>query len=319
MLSLMALYFFTRDNFSTFTISRKDLVVDTALVDKIHLKCGVKEVELSSTLKKWKVDEYFSADANKIRALLASVLQIDLRSSVSHKDQDRVMRELINKGLNLTFFQGQRLLQNYILYNDTSNHQIFLKPGKSDKIYYIENKWNLFMSPVDYLVNQGFWRDKSLFHFTIGEIASVQVQYPPNPCSSFEIIHNGNGKFQLFAGKERKEIPSDPEKITLYLSLFEKVDFEKYIFAVSDAERKSLSSATPTSVIILKDIFNHQLLVKNFPMSSSKYDKKGTLGIDPYRMYAYINDADKVIVKYVDFDPLLANPAAFAPENNVNP
>jgi hypothetical protein len=153
------------------------------------------------------------------------------------------------------------------------------------------------------------WRDKTIFQYRPADILSIEVDYNSNPRASFGYYFFRPDNIQIKSKSLNQSVTISKEKARDYLNHFASVSFVDQITKGTKAIFDSLKILQPYCEIQVKNIANQINMVKTYRISIP--GQHG--GFNPNFMYAVIqNDTIPVIIKYVDFDPIMKEYNDFA-------
>jgi hypothetical protein len=260
-------------------------------------------IELTKIKNRWEVNHHFSARPRSINLLLHILEDVEIKSPVSRKNHDAVLKRLHAGGKQLIVFNDSKKLKTYLIATDSVSTYMMLEGSKTP--YRVELRGYSGVNMYELLpVRLDFWRNNVLFNFNPAEIASVEVIYPGRPDDSYKISRNDKA-YRLFRWNNDKEL-KDADDMTIldYLGFFSKVEFD----LPSDSLRQKALAVTESNdpifmmtVITIEGVEN---TVKAYRMPVGGKSDSGRYNTDNF--YALINnDSELVIMNYTDFDPLL--------------
>ena len=153
------------------------------------------------------------------------------------------------------------------------------------------------------------WRDYTVFHSEIGEIKSIEVDFPSKEDQSYRVNVNNSRDIQLISLENDKPVLSyDTLRMLNFLTAFQDLRFEALLNEQIDQHViDSVLSTKPRTIISLTDRDNKVNEVKIYYKKSfgSLYDKNGA-ALEPFdldRGYATVNGGkDFVLIQYYVFD-----------------
>jgi hypothetical protein len=141
------------------------------------------------------------------------------------------------------------------------------------------------------------WISRRVFASTKEEITSVEVSYPDSS-KNFRLNKTASGDIDFTS--EITDVNNGAVKS--YLNLFERLNFETYVYTTSDSLKDSLLLAIPFCTIRVEST-NRGVDELKFYMKKAHekmhglYDKDGNaLAHDPSRFYALYNKMDRVLI-----------------------
>lgn len=151
-----------------------------------------------------------------------------------------------------------------------------------------------------YELDEDEWVSPTVFGSPKSDIESVTVSYPDSK-KSFTINHLPDDKYTMTS-----EIISDENKntgaIKSYLNLFEKLNYETFVFTKTDSLKDALKNSSPFCTITVNSKSRGTDELKFYLKNSNEkmhglYDEDGNaLVSDPSRYYALYNKIDRVLI-----------------------
>ncbi len=141
------------------------------------------------------------------------------------------------------------------------------------------------------------WISRRVFASTKEEIKSVSVNYPDS-AKNFKLSKTASGNIDFTS--EITDVNNGAVKS--YLNLFERLNFETYVYTTSDSLKDSLLQAIPFCTIRVEStnrgVDELQFYTKkSHDKMHGLYDKDGNkLAHDPSRFYALYNKMDRVLI-----------------------
>ncbi|MFT5513739.1 MAG: hypothetical protein ACI8SE_002148, partial [Bacteroidia bacterium] len=151
-----------------------------------------------------------------------------------------------------------------------------------------------------YELDEDEWVSPTVFGSTKSEIESVEVTYP-EPSKNFRIDRRPGDKFAMTSERITEE-NKNTGAIKSYMTLFEKLNYETFVFTESDSLINSLRAAIPFCTILVKSTNRGTDELKFYPKKSGEkmhglYDEQGNALVhDPSRYYALYNKMDRVLI-----------------------
>jgi len=153
------------------------------------------------------------------------------------------------------------------------------------------------------------WRDYSVFRSDIGDIKSVEVEFPEDPKESYELQVDDSRNVRLISLADQQQVaPFDTIRVLNFLTAFHDVRFEALLNNQIDQHViDSVLTTTPKTIITLASNDGKVNEVKIYPKKgfSQLYDEDGAAlePMDLDRAYALVNGGqDFVLIQYFVFD-----------------
>ena len=259
-------------------------------------------IRLTKNKKGWEVNNHFSARPRSINLLLNVLEDVEIKSPVSKKNHEAILKELNTEAKQLVVFKDGKKLKSYLIAADSVNTYMMLKGSGTP--YRVELKGYSGVNMYVLIPMQlNFWRNNVLFNFNPVEIAAVEVIYPGRPDDSYKISREGKD-YRLFRWNDDKELKKADEMTILdYLEFFSKVDFSIPPDSIRQKALQVTNSKDPIFMMTVITIEGVENTVKAYRVPAGQPDS-GKYDTDKF--YALINnDSELVIMNYTDFDPLL--------------
>jgi hypothetical protein len=224
---------------------------------------------------------------------------LEIVSPASQIQRDRILIKL-KKGTSIIFYSGQRKVSSLIMCK--LDNEIYAIHNKSKTPYriavkgYPEIDLTKLFNPERYL-----WTASILFNFNPDEVQSVQLFYADNPEKNFKIEKQPSGKYLIEYGRKEFQLEvKDTSLVHEYLNFFPGIKY----YPVN--EDKSLLQQ---NLMMKIPFFRLILLGKNGPLCDLQaYNKteSGSMKDDSFEFYAISKNTGLIVLKYNDFDPILA-------------
>ncbi len=302
-LVLVAVILFFSNPWQTLKTNGKNFAIDhPETITSALLTYHNDTIELVKRESKWEVNSRFSAQQRSLNLLLNLLTDIEIKSPVSRKNTDLILKKLETDAKQLIVYSGKKKLRTYLMTADSTHTYMMLKGSGTP--YLVELKGysgvNLFqLIPVQL----DFWRNNSLFNFNPAEIASVEVIYPGKTDDSYKIVRN-RSSFRLYRWDDDKELKGvNKNTVVEYFSFFTRLEFTIPTDSVRQKALKVTENNDPVFMLTVITVDGTENTVKAYrmPISSSVPAIYNT-----DKFYALINDdSELVIMNYIDFDPLL--------------
>ncbi len=197
-----AFWVITRERDSTLNVESTNFSVkDTAAIDKIKLsnmKGG------SVTLKrrdngKWMVNGDYRANESKIRTLLTTIKDVEVKSPVPLNSRQNVIKSLASQNVQIDIHKDGELVRSYFVGHQTPDEMgTYMAMNNEEKKPYITHIPGFYgYLNSRYFVNPEKWRTKKIFSFNPVAIQNVTVRYPKSPKTSFKLKIQGSGQFSI--------------------------------------------------------------------------------------------------------------------------
>lgn len=308
LLALVAGYFIISNKKTTIKEELKDFAVsDTAAITKIFIadKGGRTGTLQRQPDGKWKINNKFHADQDKINTLLGTIKTLRVRTRVGNMEFNGVVNSMAasavkceiytsdpDKPFKVYYVGGETkdLLGTYMLLENSSTPFVMEIPG-----------FNGYLS-TRYFTSEVEWRDHIVFDYRPDEISSFTFMNAPEPAKSFKIEVNGR-KYKVSSPVTGQVIAAvDTIAVESYLGFFSFINFEGFDNEFSQHQRDSLFALGAVYTMSVKDRSGKENSISIYPKpitkrSLSQSDPQGNpLKYDVDKMYALVNNGQDFVV-----------------------
>lgn len=315
-LALMALYFLLGRSGGTMNGDLRDFTVtDTALIDKIVLHHGeTGQVVLERKADSWMVNGQFKAESHRVMLLMSTLKHIIVKSPVSRQCNDSLAQQLRNHAIKVELYtKGKRVKSFFVGGSTTNTKATYMMNSKADKPFLVELPgFNGALSPR-FSSREEFWKGQVVFNYAPNQIASLTVQYPHEPESSFSITANKGG-YRLFNLLNRQTMVAfDTLELKLFLNEFRFKKYQAKIDSLDETQKQEILSLEPFCVLLVQTIEGEsQQLLFYERTGRVKTDVFGQeLSIDPDYFYIQTDKKELLMGQYYEFDPILRSLQSF--------
>jgi hypothetical protein len=226
--------------------------------------------------------------------------QFNLISAVPKESVPKAMEALNERSLQVTIENsGEPVVQYRFCEIDTAPSKAYIIMEGSSKPY-IANITG-FDLPLYTLfsTSESMWRDRKIFTTGVGQMTMVGLAYPQNPDNSFSISRS-NDAFRIKQGDKVSDVPKGTAE-NYFMEVAgltaDHIGSQRLNISYND-----LKSAVPYAEIVVKDTENNLETLKIYRIPEKTSPSK----FNPDELVALTgNDTLPVLIKYIDFDPLL--------------
>jgi hypothetical protein len=304
LLLIVAVVLYIKDKPGTLKTNGKIFAVaDTADITRIKISNGVNELTLERLGYNWQINKNYYARPRAIKALLHLISSLEINSPVPKSAKKEVLNSFSQHSVFVNIESGTRLLKAYrITEEDSMKLGSVMMLREDDEPYVVHLPG--FDGRISMLLplEAQIWRAKTIFQYKPGDILSVNVEYPDNPQASFVYSFFGFDNLEIKSQALNKSIKISRDAAKNYLIGFASVSYIEQVTKQSKLLFDSLKNQHPYCEIKVKNASNEINTVKTYRIPIAK--EKGKFNFD--KMYAVIqNDTVPVLIKYVDFDPVM--------------
>jgi len=310
-------------------------VWDTASVTKIYL---ADRRENESLLERhengWTLNGTYKAHPKQVQYLLTTLYKIRVKMPVSVASHDNIVKQLAAQStkveiyqmvprINLfdkikLFYHEKRTKVFYVGDATMDNSGTFMLKEGADKAYivYIPSFRGFISTRFNAYPDE--WRDHTVFHASLADIQSVQIDFNEDPEGSFRIDNVGKHQYKLTRLCDNQDMPFDTLRVINFLSSFGNLRFEALFTNTLPQERIDSITGSPfvhNMVLTVKDGTTQDMKTFKKLVMNSVTDMGGEIGeVDHDRMYALIEGGkDFVLIQNYVFDKVLRDIRYFEP------
>ncbi|MBN3036368.1 MAG: DUF4340 domain-containing protein [Bacteroidales bacterium] len=302
-------------------------VEDTASITRIFM---VDKENASVLLERdssgiWMVNGKYRVRKSGIDMLLETLHKVMPKAPVPLSGRDNVIAELATQAIKVEVYQW--------VYRINLWDRIRLFPHeKRTSTYYVgggtpDNRGTFMLmegSSIPFVVHivgfRGYiapryssweedWRDHTVFNMRLGEIASLSIEFPETPASSFRIENRPEG-LRLFSLEEEQQVAGfDTLRVMNLLTAFSDIRFETLVTTMDPRRKDSLLMATPFHIITLAGRDGEVQMMKTYhkPNDMMRLDFDGTpLPYDMDRFYGWLEEEQEfALLQFFVFDRII--------------
>jgi hypothetical protein len=255
--------------------------VDSTTFNKLTLQYDNVTTVLIKGAQGWRVNGKYKARPNLTQLMEVGLSKAEIKRTVAEENKAKVMELLNQKGI-LVKAEGEGWTKTFhLLSNDNdANSSYYLEEGSSEPYIIFVPGFSGDMANL-FKMDESGWRSKALFSSGPLSLQKISVTYPAFKSSSIEIKWNADKTFEVAGIKT----DIDTSKVVTYLSQFEQVNVDTYIYKNKDSILSVLRKNPPQAIIEVVDLDpagNHKLSV----YSESK---------EPQGIYAIVEPENELV------------------------
>lgn len=252
----------------------------------------------------WTVNDSFPADQKKVDFLLFETMSnLKIQGPAPKAAVENIISYMSINGIKVEVYSND-LNKPEMVYTvgNTTPTQLgtyYKLPGDDLPMIVHIPGFNGFLN-IRYELMEDEWISPRVFGSTKEQIQEIEVTYP-NADDSYKMVKGADGNIDFTAnGITPSNLNSGAVKS--YFNLFEKLNYETFVFTTSDSLKDSLLNATPFCIIRVKSTNRGTDELKLYHKPSHDkmhglFDKDGNkLAHDPSRFYALYNKLDRVLI-----------------------
>jgi len=252
----------------------------------------------------WTINDKHPAWQKKVNFLLNETMaKVEIQGPAAKAAAPNILKYMSINGIKVEVYRNnQKEPSKVYLVGNTTPSQLgtyFKFPGENMPMVLQIPGFNGFVNSR-YELDEDEWVSPTVFGSSKSEIQMIEVTYP-EASKSFQIETKPQDKFAMTS-----EVISEENKntgaIKSYMTLFEKLNYETFVFTKSDSLIDSLQNTSPFCTIRVKSSNRGLDELKFYYKESNEkmhglYDKDGNaLAQDPSRYYALYNKIDRVLI-----------------------
>lgn len=298
-------------NSDDFAIKRTDRVTS------VILETRGEHLVLKKEASGWMVNNSHEARLSAIRSLLETLSRLSIKSTVPESLFQEEWKDDSASVIKVQIREKPGGIKSFLVYPVSTNpYGNYFKKREKGTPYimnipgYSGNIGSLFVT------NEKFWLPHTIYSYQPSEIQMIKMLIYKNESQSFVIYQDTPGSVQLLSLPDEKPMEDlDTIRVHRYLSYFNNLKFEQWVFDSDSVNINAILSSQPMHKLSIKEQSGDSITLITYPI----INESGSDGpeIDLNRIYVRINDKkDLVIIKYVDIDPVLKDRTYFTRNGN---
>ncbi|MDA3953667.1 MAG: hypothetical protein PF485_08475 [Bacteroidales bacterium] len=307
---IAGIYFFSNTK-GSLNIRNSSFAIETPeVVTKIQITTPNKNLLLEKEFNQWKVNGKYQVTDKSIGNFLTTINRIVVSTPVSKTEKEQVASILKADGLTVEVFKKNRTLKKYYVRKSEMNkNKTYMMMYKSSEPFIVRIPSFKGLVVDLFIIDENYWRDKTIFDYQPQNISSITVEYPENKSKSFRVINYNNGTFVIQELDNNAFVEKfNVDNVARYFTYFQRIVFEDVVKGINQGNTDSVINSTPFSIITVEDIQGVRNKIATYRMPSKKgVDEFGQkINFDYDRAYAsFNNNKELVTIQYYIFDPLL--------------
>jgi hypothetical protein len=233
--------------------------VDLNTVDEVVLESLSGKIDLKYEGARWKVNEKFNANSDRINVLFATLQQAEAKRPVALSLQDSLAFVLQKTGVKVTLrIAGETKEVFYAGGNESKNQAYFIKENASIPYVVTIPGYRVYVSGIFELA-ESEWRDKYVFGFNWRNFQRLETKFPTKPNNDF-VVEMDNG---LPVIRGIQEV--DTTKLNSFLDDISLLTVDDFIPANPSLD--SLAQASSIISVLVSDIGGREYLLQLYPVN----------------------------------------------------
>ncbi len=235
------------------------VTVDSSSLNKITLRYDSTVTVLTKGTRSWKVNGKYNVRPNLIQLMVVGLSRAEVKRPVAEENKKKVIALLKQEGILVTA-AGPDWTKTFLLSSNDNdaNSSYYMDEGQGEPYVIFVPGFSGDMANL-FKMGEADWRSRELFISTPLSLQKIAVTYPAFMASNVLIKWNTDKTFEIPGIKN-----VDSTKVITYLSQFEQVNVDNYIYKDKEAILASLRKKAPQAIIEVSDLDpagNHRLSV----------------------------------------------------------
>lgn len=306
---IAGIYFFSNSKGSLNLRNASFAVESLDIITKIKISNGDKNLILKKEFDHWKVNNKYRATDRSIENFMMAINRIDVLAPVSKVEKEQVALILKSDGVLVEVFKKNRTLKKYYVSKpEMNNSKTYMMMYKSSEPFVVRIPSFKGLVADLFIIDENFWRDKTIFNYSPQNIKNIVVEYPENTSKSFRVINYNDGAFAIQNLSNKTFVENfNVDKVARYFTYFQRIVFEEVVENLNQTMVDSVLQTKPFNIITVENIHGNTNKIAIYRKPPEKeYDEFGQKAQFDYdRAYATFNNNNElIIIQYYIFDPL---------------
>lgn len=253
----------------------------------------------------WMYNGTWKARPTAVQTLLETIQKVTVQSISVHAAEDRMVKSLASEGIKVEIYdkKGAKMKCYYVGGVTNDEKGTFMIMENAERPYVVHIPSFIGQLRVRYLIEEGDWRDRSVFSEKPEQVQSVTVEYPQRKNESFRLEKVKEGEYRVLPYFSTTQPNPNPQRKGFaegYLLQFEQLTAEA--FETELPARDSISSLVPFAVMTLKRDDGQTRQVRFWPLEIKQKSDTQELFIERY--FAEVDQQDFMLVQHQVFGPV---------------
>jgi hypothetical protein len=306
---IAGIYYFSNSKGSLNLRNTSFAVESLNIITKIQLSTPDDKLILEKEFDHWKVNNKYRAQDRSIKNFMMAINRIDVLSPVSKIEKEQVASILKADGILVEVFKKNRTLKKYYVSKpEMINSKTYMMMFKSSEPFVVRIPSYKGLVADLFVIDENFWRDKTIFNYQPQNIKIISVEYPENMSKSFRVVNYNDGTFAIQNLRSNTFVENfNVDKVARYFTYFQRIVFEDVVENLYETMVDSVLQTEPFNIITVEDIQGNTNKIAVFrkptEIEFDEFGKKARFDYD--RAYATFNNNNElIIIQYYIFDPL---------------
>ena len=279
-------------------------------VTKIRISTSEENLTLEKEFNQWKVNNKYTATNKSVDNFIMAINRIVVMTPVSKIEKEQVASILKADGILVEVFKNRRTIKKYYVSKPAMNSsKTYMMMYKSSEPFVVRIPSFKGLVADLFIIDENYWRDKTVFDYQPQNIKSIVVEYPENISKSFRVINYNDGTFAIQNLNNENFVEDfNVNKVARYFTYFQRIVFEDIVSDLNKIDTDSILQSKPFNIIKLEDIQGATNKIAIYRKSSEmEFDEFGNkIKFDYDKAYASFNNNNELVtIQYFIFDPLL--------------
>ena len=306
---IAGIYFFSNSKGSLNLRNTSFAIESPEDITKIRISTLDDKLILEKEFDHWKVNNKYRTPDRSIENFMMTINRIDVLAPVSKVEKEQVVSILKADGVLVEVFKKNRTLKKYYVSKpEMNNSKTYMMMYKSSEPFVVRIPSFKGLVADLFVIDENFWRDKTIFDYQPQNIKTISVEYPENMSKSFRVINYNDGTFAIQSQSNNTYVKDfNVDKVARYFTYFQRIVFEDVVRNINQIETDSILQTKPFNIITVEDIQGNTNKIAVFrkptEIEFDEFGKKAQFDYD--RAYATFNNNNELItIQYYIFDPL---------------
>lgn len=307
---IAGVYFFS-NSMGSLNLRNSSFEIETPEnVTKIQISTPDKNLSLEKEFHQWKVNGKYKATDKSLANFLMAINRVVASAPVSKAEKEQVASILIADGITVEIFKKNRTIKKYYVSKpEMNNNKTYMMMHNSSEPFIVRIPSFKGLVADLFIIDENYWRDKTIFDYQPQNISSISVEYPDNMSKSFRVINYNDGTFAIQELNNNAFIEVfNVDNVARYFTYYQRIVFEDVTRDLNNNYTDSVIQSEPFSIITVEDIqgVKNKIAVYRKPSEKSVDEFGQRIKFDYDRAYAcFNNNKELVTIQYYIFDPLL--------------
>jgi hypothetical protein len=250
---------------------------DLTTIDEVVLESPSGKIALKYEGARWKVNEKFNANSERINVLFATLQQAEAKRPVALSLQDSISGILQKTGVKVLLRTAGETKETFHAGgNESKNQAYFLKENTNVPYIVTIPGYRVYVSGIFELA-ESEWRDKFVFGFNWRNFNRLETRFPAKPDQDI-VVEMDQGAPVLRGVQE-----VDTARLNSYLDDISLLTVDDFVPATSSLD--SLSKTRPTVTVLVTDIGKREYFLQLYAGNDKSMHYFGIINSDQWARF----------------------------------